>query len=104
MRQRTGKKVKGIHNYMSTKRLNNKEYINLAESCNLIINENEDADSGKHDPNVPYDFEWDDLVHAVINDPGRMDVIMDVMGPVTAPPPVGWYHRWKKYWQRQNNQ
>jgi hypothetical protein len=111
MRQRTGKKVKGIHNYMSTKRLNNKEYINLAESCNLIIiNENEVADSGKHDPNIPfwnifwaehdpnspYQFEWDDLVSALQADPGRMDLIMDVMGPITAPPPLEQYLRWNK--------
>ena len=96
MRQRTGKKVKGIHNYMSTKRLNNKEYINLAESCNRIINENEDADSGKHDPNVPYEYEWDDLVRTLQADPGRMDLIMDVMGPITAPPPLEQYLRWNK--------
>ena len=94
MRQRTGKKVKGIHNYMSTKRLNNKEYINLAESCNRIINENEDA--GKHDSSVPYEFEWDDLVRTLQADPGSMDWIMDTMGPVTSPPPVGWFNRWNK--------
>jgi len=94
---------------MSNKRINNKDYLNLNETCNQVINEvvggdGGDGGDGGQDPNVPHTFSWDDMIRLVMLDPGNMDDILDIVGPETAPPPVGWFHRWKKYWQRQNNQ